>query len=64
MGSPVLLPPNCLDEIESDRIQKFMEYFDISGGLGDGIGLNYRISESQRFLVTYILKMHNFKRER
>jgi hypothetical protein len=56
MGSPVLLPPSVLDEVESEQIQRFMVNFDISGGFGDGIGMNYRISESQNFLLGYMLQ--------
>lgn len=61
---PFLLSPSDLNPREEQFIQQLMHDWQISCGLGDGIGMNYRVSRSQTGLLAYLLEAHELSRDR
>lgn len=56
---PVLLPPDRLSIREKDAVVKqFMQVFQLSCGLGDGIGMNYLVNQSSSRIMAYLLQAH------
>lgn len=60
---PFLLPPHDFSAQEKQLIQQFMQDWQISCGLGDGIGMNYRVERSEAEWMAYLLEAHERSRE-
>jgi hypothetical protein len=54
-----LVSPNPIKSTSIQKLIDLMQHYDLSCILGDGVGMNYLLKNSQRTLMLYLLNAHN-----